>query len=306
MATPEDDRLHTPGPRALPLWNESYWFAFFDPESEIGVTARLGMHPVAGQGNLYLLIAHKGEVVHSVIDQRAAVPQLTDGHLSLHGYSIAFEQPLDRFRLTYAREAAAIDVVFEGISPTFMYAFPPGSTVEQIPRHIEHAGTVRGSITIGCTAYPIDCLGHRDHSWGGERDWAKHLRWDYLSGEIGPDFWFNAVQITLAGWPQDIYVGGLWDGKEVMGLSKIQMDVRTTDGDTRAEGVDLHITDERGRDHHIIGEEVLANAAVWFGRTSLKDGFTRYRYGDRTGYGILEHGFVEQDQRHQTNVRTPT
>ena len=41
-------------------------------------------------------------------------------------------------------------------------------------------------------------------------------------------------------------------------------------------------------------EEVLANAPVWFGRTSLRDGFTRYRYGERVGYGILEHGYFEE------------
>ena len=32
-------------------------------------------------------------------------------------------------------------------------------------------------VTIADVAYPVSCLGHRDHSWGGERDWAKFHRW---------------------------------------------------------------------------------------------------------------------------------
>jgi hypothetical protein len=59
--------------------------------------------------------------------------------------------------------------------------------------------------------------------------------------------------------------------------------------------VEVTITDEKGRHHHIVGEEVLAIATTWFGRTCVRDGFTRYRYGDTVGYGILEHAYLEQD-----------
>ncbi len=295
MATPEDDARHRPGPQSMPLWSESYWFAFYDPKVEIGVTVRLGMHTNKGEGNMYLLIAHKGAIVHSLTDTCGPVPPWEEGRLGAHGYTIDFERPVERFRLRYQRDHHAMDVVWEGFSPAYMYQYPPNTTSDQIPRHIEHAGTVKGTITLNGTAYQIDCLGHRDHSWGGERDWAKMPRWDYLSGEIDKDFWFNAVEVHMRGLPQPIYVGGIWDGKEVMNIAKVEMDVRTTEGGTRQQGVDVTITDERGREHRIAGEEVLAIAPVWFGRTCVRDGFTRYRYGDRVGYGILEHAYLEQD-----------
>jgi hypothetical protein len=41
---------------------------------------------------------------------------------------------------------------------------------------------------------------------------------------------------------------------------------------------------------------VLAVAPAWFIRTGVRDGFTRYRYGDRVGYGILELGYTERDE----------
>ncbi len=294
MATAEDDRRHAPGPDSLPMWNESYWFAFYDPTSEVGATLRLGMHPNQNEANLYLMFVRGREVAYTLIDTHAPMPPVEDDRFSLHGYVIDIERPLERFRLRYEREGHAIDLIWEGFSPTYLYPFPPDSSSDQIPRHIEHAGTVTGTMKIGGVEHNVDCLGHRDHTWGGERDWSKMHNWDYLSGEIGKDFWFNAVQITLG--DQEIHIGGLWNGKEVLALKQIKMDVQTTDGGTRQLGVDLHLVDERDREHHIIGEEVLAIATAQFVKTLVKDGFTRYRYGDRVGYGILEHGYVEKGE----------
>jgi hypothetical protein len=293
MATPADDRRHSPGAGALPLWNESFWFPFYDPRQKIGVVFRAGMYPIRNEANVFFFVTHEGATVHSMIDMRAPLPPPDDRRLAVAGVTIEWEKPLERFRLRYAEGAHAMDVVWEAVSPTCLYPAPPESTIEEVPRHLEQGGTVRGTVTIGGTPHPIDCLGHRDHSWGGERDWAKFHRWTYLSGEFGPDWWFNAVRIAFAP-GAEIHIGCLWDGQEVMPLTDIALDVRTTDGGTRQTGVDARLTDEHGRRHHIVGEEVLAIAPVCFGRTWLKDGFTRYRLGDRVGYGILEHGYVEE------------
>jgi hypothetical protein len=144
---------------------------------------------------------------------------------------------------------------------------------------------------IGGQEYAVDCLGRRDHSWGGERDWSRLGRWEYLSGEIGPDFWFNAVKIKLVDLPVDINLGGIFDGEEVMGLSKVEINEATVEDGTRATGVEIDLTDEKGRRHQISGE-MMATGNVWFGPSCLREGFARYTYGDRVGYGILEHGLA--------------
>ncbi len=292
MATPEDDRRHVPGPESLPLWNESYWFPFYDPRHEIGVVFRIGMYPNRREANLFYFITHHGALVHSTIDLQAPLPAMDDRALTVAGVTMEWQTPLESFRLRAQHGAHALDVVWEAISPTYTYPVPPDTTADQIPRHIEHAGTVKGTVTIAGTAYTVDCLGHRDHSWGGERDWAKFHRWNYLSGELGRDLWFNAVRIAFT--PETVFhVGCVWDGQEVLALQDIALDVRTADGGARQTSVDVRFTDERGRAYHIVGEEVLATANVQYGRTWLKDAFTRYRSGERVGYGILEHGYVE-------------
>ena len=300
MATIEDDGRHTPGPGSPPLWNESYWFAFYDPRAELGVSVRLGIYANRQQGNIYLFFGHQGEIVHSLIDLRAPTPPLEAGRLVIAGMAVEWEEPLERFRLRYEHGSHAMDVVWQGFSPTYLYPSLEQTASDEAPGqsrqtgHIEHAGVVSGSMTIAGTAYSVDCLGHRDHSWGAERDWNKLPHWDYLSGEIGRDFWFNAVRVALGQNAPPIFLGGLWDGREVLGLADVQMDVRTADGGARQVGVDLRLVDERQREHHIVGEEVLVIGAVQFGRTWCKDGFTRYRYNDRVGYGILEHGYIER------------
>jgi hypothetical protein len=293
MASVADDERHTPGAGALPLWNESFWFTGYDPEAEIGVILRAGAYPVQGTANLYLYLTHHGRVVHSIVDH--ALPPAPPAARRLtytNGLDIEWE-PRERFALRYASGANGFDLAWEGLSPTYLYPHPPDVPVEVVPRHIEHTGTVRGTVTIGGTAHRIDCLGHRDHSWGGERDWAKMHHWEYLNGEFGRDLWFHAVRVKLAGldW---IHIGCLWDGSELHALDGIAIEGRTADGGTRQLAVDVHATDERRRPWHFVGDEILVNCPVPFGRTWLKDAITRYLTGDRVGYGIYELGFVER------------
>ena len=295
MATIEDDQRHVPGPDSLPLWNESYWFAFYDPREELGVTVRLGVYANKQEGNIYLHFAHRREIVHSLIDLRTPMPPTEDGRLTMAGMSVEWEQPLDRFRLRYAQGAHSMDLVWEGYSPTYLYSGRGQENGQnRTSGHLEHAGTVTGKMIIGGTEYHVDCLGHRDHSWGAERDWSKLHRWDYLSGEIDKDFWFNAVRVVLGENAPDVVMGGLWDGTELLNLDQVKMEVRTTDGGARQTGVDLRLIDEHNREHHIVGEEVFVIASTQFGRTWCKDGFARYRYGDRVGYGIIELGYIER------------
>jgi hypothetical protein len=291
MATVEDDRRHLPGPNALPLWSESYWFPMYDPEHDIGVVLRAGMHMKRGDANLYLFVTHRGAIVHTVTEQRAAPPPLEGDSFTVAGLRVDIERPLERFRLRYAHGSTAFDLTWEGMSPTYKYPTPPS---DEFPGHIEQGGRVTGRVTLGGVPMPFDGPGHRDHSWGGERDWAKFHRWTYLSGEFGGDFWFNAVRIHL-GEQVDVRIGCLWDGRELLSLQELEIEPRTVEGGSRQTGVEAHLTDEHGRAHHIVGEEVVANCPVWMGRTVLKDGITRFRSGDRIGWGIHEHGFIERD-----------
>jgi hypothetical protein len=292
MASVADDERHVPGPGAQPLWNESFWFTAYDPAAEIAVVFRAGAHPLQERANLYLYVAQRGRIVHAISDHALPLaPPAPRRIVHPNGLEVEWE-PRERFRLRYASGAIGFDLVWQGLSPTYLYPHPPDVPAEVVPRHIEHTGTVAGTVTIAGVPHRFEGLGHRDHSWGGERDWTKMHRWEYLNGEFGRDLWFHAVRVKLADldW---IHLGCLWDGTALHTLDGIRIESRTADGGTRQLAVDVHATDERGRAWRFVGDEVLVNCPFVFGRTWLKDGITRYRSGDRIGYGIYELGFVE-------------
>ena len=294
MATIADDERHVPGPQSLPLWNESYWFPIYDPRTGIGVCLRAGMLANQQRSSVYLFITQHDEIVHTWIEQAAPLPRMEPRRVAIDGLTIDIEEPLQRFRLRYVSGNSGFDLSWDAYSPAYLYPRPPDVPFQQYPGHIEQSAVVQGTVTIGGQAHRIDCLGHRDHSWGGERDWSKFYGWDYLSGELGRDLWFHAVRFELTP-DNNIYIGALWDGHELHEGRDIRLEVRTTDGGTRQVGCDLFMKDEHGRAYHFVGEQVLTNLLVQFGKTWLKDGFTRYRYADRVGYGIHEHGYVEKE-----------
>lgn len=296
LPTAEDDRRHQPGPGALPYWNESFWFPMYDPKQDIGVIFRIGAFPMvgAGEANLYLFVIHKGEIVHSVSDVHIAPAPMEEKRLVLgNGIAIEWLEPLHSFRLVYCHGSTAFDLKWESISPPFKYLHPPDMTIEQVPRHIEQGGRARGTVTIAGRNYEFDGYAHRDHSFGGDRDWDKFYRWTYLSGELG-DFWFNAVRIKFSPEMDWIRVGCLWDGQQLLNLSDIDIHVETADGNTRPTAVCAKITDETGREHYIVSESVHGIGPVRIWRTWLRDAIVSYRCGTRRGYGILEHGYLEE------------
>jgi hypothetical protein len=293
MARTEDDERHVPGEGSLPLWNESYWFPIYDPKQEIGVVLRAGMLANQNRASVYLFVTHRGEVVHTWVEHAAPYPAYEPRRAVIGGLTLDIERPLECFRLRYAAGNTGFDLRWEGMSPSYLYPRPPDVPLQQHPGHIEQSGVVTGTVTLGGVTHSIDCFGHRDHSWGGERDWSKFYGWDYLNGEFGRDFWFHAVRFEIAP-GSNIYIACLWDGKQLLDGSDVQLAVETGDGGTRQLGCDLRFRDEHGRAHHIVGEQVLTNCVLQFGKTWLKDGITRYRAGDRVGYGILEHGYLEK------------
>jgi len=92
-----------------------------------------------------------------------------------------------------------------------------------------------------------------------------------------------------------LYVGCIFNGERVLALTDLVIDVRTVQGGARPIGATLVLTDETGAVHRIETDGVHGVCPVLICRTWLKDCLVRYRAGDAVGYGILEHGYREDD-----------
>jgi hypothetical protein len=295
---PDTDRRHVPGPDAMPLWNESFWFPLYDPERDIGVIVRWGLTPrfQGGAANFYLAILRGGEPVYLATHQRAPLPAAKAGRLALHnGLMMEWLEPLHSFRLSFKEGDLGFDLTFTGMSPPYLYDSWRHGPADVVPRHIEQGGRARGTVTIDGRTHAFDGFAHRDHTFGGERDWNKFYRWNYLSGEFDR-FWFNAVRIKFDPQMDWLYVGCVYDGERVRALSHIAMAVRTVQGGARPIAATLALTDETGKIHRIETGSFHGVCPVLIGRTWVKDHIVQYRMGSAIGYGILEHGYREEER----------
>jgi hypothetical protein len=289
------DQRHRPGPEAFQYWNESFWFPMYDPKADIGIVFRSGIYPKwgAGSSNCFLSIIHEGKLVLALSDQRAALPPdapariVTDG-----GLVIEWEEPLQSFRLRFAYGSHGFDLHWKGMSPPFLYQGMEGQPVDLVPRHIEQGGRAVGTVTIGGREHAFNGYAHRDHTYGGERDWNHFYRWNYLSGEFDR-FWFNAVRIKFHADMDWLSLGCLWDGSRLSNLRAVSIDAETADGGTRLVAAEARLTDENGGQHRLVSGRICGVCPVLIWSCWLKDYLVEYRMGDEVGYGVFEHGYKE-------------
>jgi hypothetical protein len=298
IPAPDTDRRHAPGPDALPLWNESFWFPLYDPDRDIGVIVRWGLYPSlqSGSANFYLAIIRGGEAVYVANHQRAQLPGSKPNRLALYnGLALEWIEPLRSFRLVFKEGDLGFDLTFTGMSPPFLYDSYRHGPAEVVPRHIEQGGRAQGTVTIDGRTQAFDGFAHRDHTFGGERDWNKFYRWNYFSGEFD-HFWFNAVRIKFDPEMDWLYVGCLFDGERVRALEKIDIAVRTVQGGARPTFAKLTLQDDAGKVHHLETGSFHGVCPVLIWRTWVKDHIVQYRMGSSVGYGILEHGYRDEDR----------
>ena len=286
MIEARDDRRHAPAADSLPLWNESYWFSFYDPAARIGVVTRMGILQNQGEANVWFYVSKDGKIAHRGTDLRCGVPAGDIDALRMKDVTYRCLEPLRKFRLTYEGTGASMDVTWSGAHPVFLYPVPPGTTESQFPRHIEQGGRVRGTVTVGGQSHAIDTVGHRDHSWGGERDWTRLQTWHYISGDFG-DFSFNVVRVMMDG--GEFSAGYVWDGKELMGVTDIRTEVATDASGRRQTAATIAFLDEREQ-ARAISAKVIDVCEVNLGRTNCNDGFAEFRMDEKRGYGIVELG----------------
>lgn len=198
LATKEDDLNHTPEPD--PLWRESYFFNFYDPQKGIGMYTSMGERPFKDRaGSILTVWGKKGTFANNYIFDSV---HRTDRTHQTQGLVYECIEPLEKWHITYngalsnysetdlrvdaaelTREATAkrpqeqieLDLMWEGICPAHGYAPNPG----MFDMHLEQHGSVKGWIKIGNEKIEVDGMGIRDRSCG-QRNWGSDKGWTWI------------------------------------------------------------------------------------------------------------------------------
>jgi aminoglycoside phosphotransferase (APT) family kinase protein len=194
-----------------PLWNESWYCDFADPDQGVGGYLRLGLTPNQGAAWFTALLCGPGRPTIAVVDFAAPLPgdpfvlrtngiefthsvvsPLQTYRVGLRARGHAYDDPAALLRGEAGR---GVDVVMalEWTSAGTPYQYRP-------TQRYEIACAVSGSVTAdGQTVAVAAAPGQRDHSWGVRDWWGMDWVWSALHLDDGTHL--HGLDLRLPGAP---------------------------------------------------------------------------------------------------------
>jgi hypothetical protein len=320
---PEDDGLHPLGPESN--FNESMYFNFFDTRRSLGGFVRLGNRANEGhaEGTVCLYLpAQPDQAARPKLGRVLFMfqrPAIRD-NAAFDAGGLRFEvlEPTERLRTVYEGPAleladpramadpgrafrespkrnVRLDLLHEAAGPLYGSAghADDGTPADQqfARAHYEQHMHVTGSLEIEGEHHEIDGYGLRDHSWG-PRTWQAIHAYEWLTMNFGPDFGAMVSVIQRDPDGQNVRRGGVLvrDGElEPIVDARVEADYGANG--LYHEKVRATVRTAKGEELAIEGEVTgfipLRNRRE--GRvTHIGEGMTRWRVGDRVGYGLSE------------------
>ena len=283
-------------------WSESYYFNCYDPEVDCGFYTRVGIRPNEGTIDVGLAIwVPGGGLAHlrAIREQREMVQR----DLDVGPVRYELIDPMRSWRLTADGEGASgavsMDVTFEALMPA-IGADGQGHSGEGSSAatrsivgkgHLEQAGRWSGWIEVAGKRNVLtrEARGNRDKSWGPRR-WGGPKMWRWFSINIDDDTHFGGIRIgTDAG---DLHRGWVWRDGEHASIQNWDVKTELDDDAVTHRVSHVRATDKQGRTHDLDAELLRVEpgtAGIRPSSTIVNEGLARWRYEDRTGYGISEY-----------------
>lgn len=314
------------------LWNESYYFNFFEHRNGLGGFTRIGILPnqkaVVGILALYspdgaALLFKNDPPISENPDNLETGPLVykrvvpgKDWKISFQGGMVRIPEPRKLLqRETIAPDSVempevALELEFKGVSPIFDYhhldprAFSEHIVEHKIPLlalrnaakvasfHYEQSGTVRGRIRIGSQDYDFQGSGHRDHSWG-VRDWKAPSFWRWMTAQFGTELSLNLSRAVIG--RMEVFAGFMFHDGKNHPIRRFELETEFEPGDLIQKHLRIHAEDVSGKTVIFEGEAVNPIPLVLEEeghRTLVVEALTRYRWKNHECYGISE--FLKQ------------
>ena len=240
-----DEAAHTPGDE--PLWNESWYWDFADPEQGIGGWIRLGVVPNQNLAWINALIcgpdiptvacvdfhaplpANPNDLRSGDIEMRhAATVPMQECRVSVNGPAQAYDDPSALLRGEPGRPCdLGMDLVFTTAGTPYAY---------RIATRYEIPCSVSGTVTVDGRTYRFEAVpGQRDHSHGVRDWWSMDWVWSALHLDDGTHL--HGVDLRIPGMPP-VSVGYI----QPPGEPVIETTAVTAEADLATDGLPLSTT----------------------------------------------------------------
>ena len=204
---PADEAAHSPG--AEPLWNESWYWDFADPDQGVGGWIRLGLVPNENVAWINALICGPDMPTVACVDFHAVLPEnpneIRTGDIEMrHGATV----PMQEYRVAVSGPAQAYD------EPAALLRAEPGRPTDldidlvwttsgtpyayRIATRYEIPCSVSGTVTVDGRTYRFEAApGQRDHSHGVRDWWSMDWVWSALHLDDGTHL--HGVDLRIPG-----------------------------------------------------------------------------------------------------------
>jgi hypothetical protein len=312
---PEDEMTHSPD--ASVNFNESVYTNGFNTTSPVGGWMRLGNRVNEGYAELSVClylpdgriacqfqrpsIANNdrfdaGGLSYSVIEPLKKVSMTFDGEMLIVDDPNALRDPKALFA-NGARLPVRVHWVHEAESPVHG-GEPVNDAVQTMYGrdfslgHFNQHGRVRGEIRVGDDTWTIDGRGWRDHSWG-PRYWQAIYYYRLFIANFPNGDGFMLLKITDKSGASR-RVGVLLVGRQYEEI--VDMDLSTQWSD-KQDPARVNIGVRTAKRKAVIAGEIIRLAPLRNRRkangqtleTRIAEGFTRFSWDDRLGYGMTEY-----------------
>ena len=206
---PADEAGHPPGDE--PLWNESWYWDFADPDQGIGGWIRLGLIPNQNTAWVNALICGPDIPTVALLDFHAPLPADPN---DVHSDTVTLQHnataPMQEYLVQLAGPAQSYD------DPSALLRDEPGRPAHlamnlvwrtsgtpyayRIATRYEIPCTVSGTVTVDDRNYDFTAVpGQRDHSYGVRDWWSMDWVWSALHLDDGTHL--HGVDLRIPGMP---------------------------------------------------------------------------------------------------------
>lgn len=277
------------------LWNQSYYFNFYDPDTRYGALIRVGLLENRNEANSWLIVFHDGLPVFTRTN--LSLPYVAERPaegMTIAGMHLKVIEPLERIALSFSEGDFAIDLQWDAMHPLadcISMTHNAGELAKEVAQvHLEGPCHVTGQVTVRGEKTAVNGTGFRDVA-AGVRNWdfMAHYRLSWPIFENKMAFaGVHAITTTGASAHMQMYN----DGEQWLGVSSFEdRNEYNADNPFTWKSMEWSFVDDNDRKFTYTGTPLFTWA---FAQDSfvVVEQMMEYRLSDGTvGYGIAECGF---------------
>ena len=283
-----------------PHHNESWYFNIIDPENNLYFITRISYEMGLKKSRIMLILLLNGKITAYAND----IPKLEqmydawDYDKKVKYYCI---EPMKKWHITYQDKRIDLDVVFEGRFPVYNYLSHtnPLDSIKKLgvdllertaQHHYEQGMKVIGTLILKKKekTIKIDCLGHRDHSWG-TRDWVKIDKWNWISAQFN-DETINVFRIEFLG--KSLLNGFCSTNNGNVTIKDVEISTKTKEDGKTPISSKFVITDENGKKRTIECEtihSIYLPLPSSEGFAEIFEQIVKFKVDGKEGAGVSEY-----------------